>query len=471
MRSVVWFRVQDLRVSDHGPLSDAVDGGAVLPLFVIDPARFTPERVAARPHATQFLVDSLRALGERLESLGSQLVVVRGRSVEVVPRLADAWRADRVLAQRRSAPAARARDARISAALGDRFRLYGGETLCPPGSLRTTAGDPYSVFGAFKRKLVKQVVVGQPLPAPWELPPVPPDVAAQSEALPTCAELSLDRNAQLLAGGERAAHARLRRFLEGPIERYPDRRDRLDAEGTSRLSADLAHGTLSPRQAWVASLEASPAGAAGQRFREQLLWREFAYSTLWDRPEVLEHPFRPAFEGFPWQGDAGLFDAWREGQTGYPVVDAAANELRESGFVHNRARMIAASFLTKHLLVDYRRGEAHYLRYLTDGDPPQNNLGWQWSAGCGCDAQPYFRVFNPMTQGERFDPEGAYVGRWLPALRALPARFIHRPWEAPANVLDAAGVRFGQTYPWPVVDHAFARERFLWTASQHLRAG
>ena len=245
----------------------------------------------------------------------------------------------------------------------------------------------------------------------------------------------------------------------------------MDLAGTSRLSADLKFGTISARQVWTAIGNALGETAAAHSFLNELVWREFTHSTLWDRPELLEQPFRPAFAGFPWRDDEARWQDWVVGKTGYPVVDAASRQLLGEGFVHNRARMISASFLTKHLLIDYRRGEAHYMKYLTDGDWAQNNAGWQWSAGCGCDAQPYFRIFNPVLQGEKFDPQGDYVRRWVPELARLPARHIHRPWQAPDAVLRAAGVELGATYPRPVVEHHFARERFLALAARHLKGG
>jgi deoxyribodipyrimidine photo-lyase len=204
-------------------------------------------------------------------------------------------------------------------------------------------------------------------------------------------------------------------------------------------------------------------------YTNELLWREFTHATLWDRPQLLERPFRADFEGFPWREDDEGWQAWVAGKTGYPVVDAAARQLLQEGFVHNRARMIAASFLTKHQLIHYKAGEAHYMKYLTDGDWAQNNAGWQWSAGCGTDAQPYFRVFNPQLQGEKFDPNGDYVRRYVPELAKLPAKYIHHPWDAPAKVLDAAGVKLGETYPEPIVEHGVARDRFLKIAESHLK--
>jgi deoxyribodipyrimidine photo-lyase len=471
MRTIVWFRGKDLRISDHAPLRDALAAGEVIPLFVLDPYFFAPARARELPHRMQFLIDSLRALEAALADRGSRLVVVKGKSVEVVPRLVREWKADRVVAQRWVEPFARERDRRIRQALGAKFELYEGETLMPPGTLRTGAGNPYSVFSQFARVFRQTAMIGRPLPAPRALPPLPRDIRARVTVIPSSEQLGIDRNPALLPGGEQAAKARLKRFLRDALAAYPEHRDRMDLAGTSRLSADLKFGTVSARQVWTAVENALDGTPAARSFLNELLWREFAHSTLWDRPELLEKPFRPAFEGFPWQYDEELWQAWVVGKTGYPIVDAASRQLLGEGFVHNRARMVSASFLCKHLLVDYRRGEAHYMKHLTDGDWAQNNAGWQWSAGCGCDAQPYFRIFNPVTQGKKFDPHGDYVRRWVPELERMPARYIHRPWEAPDAVLHAAGVRLEETYPRPVVDHRFARERFLAVASRYLKRG
>ena len=470
MRTIVWFRGKDLRLDDHAPLRDAIAAGPVIPLFVVDPYFFAPERAAALPHRIQFLVESLAELAAAIAERGSRLVIVEGKSVDLVPRLAQAWRADRVVAHRWVEPFARERDRRIAAALGDRFVLYEGETLLPPGTLRTKAGRPYAVFTRFARAFAQTAEIAAPLPAPRTLPPVPGDVAAPTAKLPALAALGLARTPRVLAAGEAAGRARLRRFVAagGAGSRYHLRRDRMDVDGTSRLSADLKFGTVSARRIWTTAIDRLPA-TARRVFGNELVWREFTHSTLWDRPELLAEPFQPRFAGFPWSRDERAWHAWADGATGYPVVDAAARQLVSEGFVHNRARMIAASFLTKHLLVDYRRGEAHYLRYLTDGDWAQNNANWQWVAGCGCDAQPYFRIFNPVLQGERFDPDGAYVRRYLPALARMPARYIHAPWRAPAAVLAAAGVTRGADYPLPIVDHDRARARYLAVAREHLR--
>lgn len=460
MRSLVWFRGKDLRLADHGPLREAAAAGEVIPLFVVDPFFFAPARAAQAPHRMQFLLEALESLAANLAHLGSELVVVRGRSTEVVPRLARQWRVDQVLAHRWTEPFGRERDDRVAAALGGiPFRLQEGETLFPPGSVRTGQGGMFKVYTPFARACGAREPEG-PEPAPRHLPPLPEGLSASSEPLPTLAELGLTRNPALQRGGEREARARLRAFLPH-LEGYPEGRDRMDWDGTSRLSADLKFGTLSVRALWAAVAAEAP-GEGRRRYLGELLWREFSHHLLWTWPHLLEGPFRPEWRDFPYREDPDLLEAWKAGRTGYPVVDAAARELRATGHVHNRARMIAASFLTKHLLQDWRQGQAHYLTWLTDGDWAQNSAGWQWSAGCGVDAQPWFRIFNPVAQGQRFDPEGAYVRRWVPELAEVPAARIHEPWR-----LESA-LRRRLAYPEPVVDLSEGRARFLAVAKAHL---
>jgi deoxyribodipyrimidine photo-lyase len=326
------------------------------------------------------------------------------------------------------------------------------------------------VFTPFSRAFRAEVTIDEPLGAPRELPPIPADAAIESVGVPSLEELGIRRNPRILPGGEARAAERLAAFLAGAARRYDACRDRLDIDGTSHLSADLKFGTISPRTVWHAVTQPlkSEAPAALDAFRNELVWREFTHSTLWDHPRVLEAPFRHEWAEFPVRDDDAAWRAWTRGTTGYPIVDAAARQLNAEGFVPNRARMIAASFLTKHLLISYRRGEAHYLEWLTDGDYAQNNAGWQWSAGCGMDAQPYFRVFNPITQSEKFDPTGDYVRRFVPELARLPAPHVHAPFRAPKAVLQSANVVLGETYPEPIVDHRATRERFLAVARRHL---
>lgn len=459
MRSLVWFREKDLRVGDHGPLREAAADGEVLPLFVLDPGLFAPERARLMPARTQVLLDALADLEENLGRLGSRLLVVAGPCDELVPAWAERWKVDQVLAHRRSEPSAREIDVRAERSLSARgiaFRLFEGETLVPPGSLRSASGRLFEVFAAFARAFHLGGAVGDPLPAPGELPPLPGEIAWEGGCLPDPGSLGFARNPRISQGGETSASKRLKRFIQERLGTYHQDRDRLDLEGTSRLSVDLHFGTLSARTLWRRVSEQG-GGEGSRAFLRELLWREFAHHWLWERPELLERPFRRAFEGFPWRNDETQWRAWAEGRTGYPLVDAAARQLMAEGFVHNRARMVAASFLAKHLLLDFRRGEARYMSLLADADQADNDLGWQWSAGCGCDAQPWFRIFNPVLQGRRFDPGGAYVRRWIPELAHLPAASLPMPRRGEAG-----------EYPPPIVDLRETRDRFLRTAKAHL---
>ena len=465
MRTLVWFRGKDLRVADHGPLREAVAAGEVIPVFVLDPYFFAPERARELPHRVQFLLDSLRSLAANLAHLGSRLLVVAGPSVEVIPRLAAQWKVDRVAAHRWSEPFGVERDRRISAALaqlGIAFALHEGETLAPPDSILNQKGDMFGVFTPFARAFFREAKIAAPCPAPKSLPPIPGAVRADEAPIPSIQSLGLQDNPLLQRGGEKAAHLRMKGFLAGPLLGYGNDRNRMDLEGSSRLSADLKFGTLSVRTLWRAA--SGQEGESTRAYLNELVWREFAHHLLWHHPALLTEPFRKSFQGFPWREDEPAWRAWCEGRTGYPVVDAAARQLLATGFVHNRARMIAASFLTKHLLISYRRGEGHYLKWLTDGDWANNNAGWQWSAGCGCDAQPWFRIFNPVLQGEKFDPLGDYVRAWIPELASFDTKWVHKPWLAPETL------RRKLDYPGPIVDHAIARARFLAVAQTHLKA-
>lgn len=465
MNSILWFRGFDLRLRDQLALRAAASADRMLPVFFLDePA------LSGRPHHSQFLLDSLAALADALEARGSGLVLLDGDPVEGLAELARQTGAEEIHALGAADPRGVELEARAREELGEGLQLHEGYLLHPAGSLRTGSGTPYAVFTPFARAFRDRAHVGRPTSVPRRLPAIGRTGGVSSRRLPTPDELGFARNDRILRGGEQAARERLRRFLE-VAEDYPEHRDRMDLQGTSRLSADLKFGTLSPRQVWVAVGDALGRRKPAQVFHTELIWREFNASTLYDRPALLEEPFRPEWADFDWRDDEEGWRAWTQGRTGYPVVDASARQLLAEGFVHNRARMISASFLTKHLLVHYARGEAHYLHHLTDGDAAQNVAGWQWSAGCGCDAQPWFRIFNPVTQGRKFDPDGDYVRRWVPELAPLPARWIHEPWAAPEEVLRSAGLRLGTDYPRPVVDHRQARERFLERARRDLDRG
>jgi deoxyribodipyrimidine photo-lyase len=445
MRTIVWFRGKDLRLADHPPLR-AAKNDEIIPLFVLDPYFFAPERARELPHRIQYLLESLEELAAALEAVGSKLLVVKGKSVDVVPSLVEQLEADRVVAHRWSEPFGIERDRRIAERVT--LSLFEGETLAAPGQVLTGGGTPFAVFTPYARAFMKSVEIGKPIAAPRELPP-PPKHGVKSVPIPKLAELGIARNTNLTPGGEKAANARLAKFLRAKADRYHDGRDRLDEEGTSRVSQDLKFGTLSARTVWNAT-KTLPS------YANELVWREFAHDVLRHRPSVLTEPYRPAWTSFPWRKDPKALAAWKQGLTGYPTVDAAQRQLLVEGYVPGRARMITASFFAKHLLLDFRLGEAHFMKFLTDGDWANNDLGWQWSTGCGVDAQPYFRVFNPVSQGERFDPEGEWVKRWIPELADMHVKYIHRPWAAPLPP---------RHYPPPIVEHAFARGRFLAAAS------
>jgi deoxyribodipyrimidine photo-lyase len=412
-----------------------------------------------RPAHDRFLARSVGALRESIEKKGGRLDLLAGDPLTRLPELARQLEVDEIHTLRGTLPADRQLDQELRETLGERLHLHPGHTLAEPGSVQKPDGGTYAVFTPFSRRFLDVVEVGEVEPTPRKLPAPP----AHFE--PQVVDYETDVEAIGQPGGEDESRKRLKRFLDVP---YAKRRDRMDLEGSSRLSADFKFGTLSPREAWHAVAGRDGHAEDTKTFRNELIWREFNYTILAARPELLTEPFRANWQGFPWRDDPAGWQAWCEGRTGYPVVDASARQLLAEGFVHNRARMISASFLTKHLLLEYVEGEAHYFRHLADGDPAQNNAGWQWSAGCGCDAQPWFRIFNPITQGKKFDPEGDYVRRWVPELAGLPARWIHEPWNAPPLELASAGITLGKDYPEPIVDHAAARQRFLDVARGHL---
>lgn len=462
---LLWFR-QDLRLEDNPALA-AVGERPVLPVFVIEEGLARPPGGAAR----WWLQQSLAALGEALAARGAPLLLLRGRAEALLPPLAARIGAAAILAARRYDPEGRAADRALHAALeaeGRALRLVTSSLLHEPARVTTGAGGPYGVYTPFARRLEGELAdLPPPLPAPSRLRPVPdaPVTApGLAEALyPGPGEPDWAAEFPTLwTPGEAAAQARLARFAEGALRGYAAGRNTPGIEGTSGLSPHLRWGEVSPRQVWHAALAALAGDRTAARpFLAEILWREFAYHLLWHRPELPERPLRPAFERFPWARDAALLAAWQRGRTGYPLVDAGMRQLWRLGWMHNRVRMVAGSLLVKHLLQPWQEGEAWFRDTLVDADLASNSASWQWVAGCGTDAAPYFRVFNPVLQGEKFDPEGRYVRRFVPELARLPDRFLHRPWEAPEAILRDAGVALGRDYPRPVVDPAAGRARAL----------
>ena len=454
-RLALWWIRRDLRLRDNPALHAALNhAGQVLPVFIIDDALWHSPYVGEKRLA--FLLGGLRALDADLRARGSRLLVRSGDPVAALTRLARETGADALFAQADVSPYARQRDARVAAALP--LHLTPGLTALPVDAVRKADGGPYVVYSPYARRWK-----AQPLPAAADLLPAPAHIPTPetppSDPLP--AEPTLPDSVPF-PPGEAEAQRRLAAFTDGPIAEYETARDRLAEDGTSRLSPYLRFGMLSAREAVVAARAALDAGHAGATtWLDELIWREFYLAVLHHFPRVREESFRENLRAIAWRNDREQFAAWQAGRTGYPVVDAGMRQLAATGWMHNRARMITAAFLTKDLLIDWRWGERHFMQHLVDGDPASNNGGWQWAAGTGTDAAPYFRIFNPTRQAERHDPEGDYIRRWLPELAAVPAQHIHAPWKMPPAMQARVGCITGRDYPTPIVEHAGARERAL----------
>lgn len=466
----MWFR-QDLRLADNPAFRAAAGRGLpVIPVYFLGEG---DEGLWAPGGASRWwLQRSLAALERRLSGLGSRLILRRGNPAEELPRLVKETSARAVFWNRRYEPAARRQEGRVARVLEDfgvRGESFNSALLAEPGDLVTTEGGPFQVFTPFWKALQRRGEPEPPRPAPRSVaqPGTWPLSLSPAELLP---DPPVDW-AQGLRGawepGESGAARRLKTFLDQALAGYPAGRDRPDLPGISFLSPHLHFGEIGPRQVWLAVRRRESSGRqpglarAAEAFCRQLAWREFSHHLLFFFPHTPEEPLRPAFAGFPWGADAAAFKAWRKGLTGYPIVDAGMRQLWSSGFMHNRVRMLAASFLVKDLLLSWVEGARWFWDTLVDADLANNTMGWQWTAGCGADAAPYFRVFNPVTQGKKFDPHGEYVRRFVPELARLPDSFIHCPWAAPPSALEQAGVILGKSYPRPLVDHAWARERAL----------
>ncbi len=474
---ILWFR-RDLRLADNPALAAALASGRpLLPLYVLDDAAAGSWRPGAV--SRWWLHHSLARLDEALQARGARLILRRGPAGAAIERLLAETGAGEIHWSRLYEPWAIHRDARIKDTMkrrGIAAHSHNAALIAEPWELATGAGQPYKVFTPFWRALrgrpVQPATHGTPTHIP--MPAVPP----VSDRLDDWALLpqfgwtgGLD---DAWTPGEDGARRRLDAFLDESLSGYRAGRDRPDLAGTSRLSPHLHWGEIGPRQVWQAlamRAAAEPALAdAAEGFLRQLGWREFSHHLLFHWPELPEAPWRAEFGAFAWRDDPAGLEAWRRGRTGYPIVDAGMRELWATGWMHNRVRMIAASFLVKDLLLPWQSGEAWFWDTLVDADLAQNAASWQWVAGSGADAAPYFRVFNPVTQGEKFDPRGAYVRRWVPELAALPDRWVHRPWTAPPDALADAGVSLGTRYPFPCVDHGLARVRAL-SVWRSMRAG
>ncbi len=467
--TIVWFR-DDLRLADNPALSDAAASGQpVLCVYLLD-----DESPGLRPlgaAARWWLAGSLRALNAALRERGGRLMLRRGAAETAIPALAQEAQAASVVWNRRYGPGA-AIDARVERALatqGVPVRTFQASLLNEP-PLVNMSGTPFRVFTPFWRAALAKGAPRRPLLAPsnirafegaasdplddWTLEPTGPDWAGGMR--------------EAWSRGEAGARDRLAEFLDDELAGYAENRDRPDRPATSRLSPYLRFGEISPFQIWHAAQMAAESGhgrrANGrdvEKFLSEVGWREFSWHLLHQHPDLHRTNIDRRFDRFPWRDDPAALRSWQRGETGYPIVDAGMRQLWTTGWMHNRVRMVAASFLIKHLLIDWRCGERWFWDTLVDADDANNPASWQWVAGCGADAAPYFRIFNPVAQGEKFDPNGDYVHAFVPALERLAAPTVHKPWAAAPLELAAAGVTLGKTYPAPIVDHNLARERAL----------
>jgi deoxyribodipyrimidine photo-lyase len=460
---VHWFR-RDLRVADNTSLARAArDADRLIPVFILDDHYASDPNVG--PSRYRFLAETLAELAKSLASRGGRLLVRRGPARTALPRLLQDTGAEAVYANHEIGPYPERRDRQARDAVeaaGARFRLFPDALLVEPDAIATRAGDPFTLFAPFlKRWLAAEKRDPEPDPPRLETPELPGIPLGKVRSW-----RDLEPNFLATPGGESQARALLEKFLCHAAADYAEHRNFPARRGTSRLSAHLHFGTISPRTIRTAAIgarEAAPPGAGEGigRFVVELAWREFYHHVLFHFPRVAEESFRPEFDRLPWRSSPESLAAWKEGRTGFPMVDAAMRELARTHWMHNRARMIAASFLVKDLHIHWREGEKWFEHQLADADLANNNGGWQWAAGSGTDAAPYFRIFHPVLQSRKFDPNGDYIRRFVPELALVPAEKIHEPWKMTSEEQRGAGCRLGTDYPFPILDHAREREAAL----------
>ncbi|ASP32518.1 deoxyribodipyrimidine photo-lyase [Labrenzia sp. VG12] len=464
MTTLVWFR-QDLRIEDNPALLEASRRGPVLPVFIFETPEQSGETHPLGGASKWWLHHSLAALKDEMPGL----VLMRGSARHLIPHLARTHDVDAVFWNRCYEPHAIERDTDLKVSLkedGFEVRSFKAALLFEPWELETKSGGPFKVYSPFW-KTAQQQDVTPPLPAPEELTFVSPVEGvdlAELDLLPGKPNWAAGWE-KLWRPGAVGAQERLSNFLAEGLAGYGDLRNRPDLPNVSRLSPHLHFGDISPRQVWHATQTRMMSDAFlskdRQKFLSELAWREFSHHLLYHFPKLPSGNWKPAFDAYPWRESSEDLDCWQKGQTGYPIVDAGMRELWQTGYMHNRVRMVVASFLVKHLRLHWHHGEAWFRDTLLDADLANNSASWQWVTGSGADAAPYFRIFNPITQGEKFDPHASYIRRWVPELAGLDTAHIFAPFEAPKEALAAAGVKLGETYPHPVVNHAAARQAAL----------
>jgi len=466
---IYWYR-QDLRTEDLPGLRSAIaEGRPVIPCYILDPQ--SPGQWAPGGASRWWLLHSLNALQEVLSTQGGHLVLRRGEALAVLRQLISETGATAVYCSRQYEPWAVTLEEQLHESLSDQhitFKRFAGSLLFEPERIRNKSGQPFKVFTPFWRTCRAAAE-----PPPPQTSSAEADWFSPSPASDDISEWRLYNGTPDWAGnwlslwqpGAAGAREKLRNFLGGAIANYDEGRNHPALACTTRLSPHLHFGEISPREVWYAARARgnADAGVSDQvdKFLSELGWREFSHHLMHHFPHIAEEPFKEQFRKFPWMGTPAALQAWQRGQTGYPIVDAGMRELWQTGFMHNRVRMVVASFLTKHLLIHWRAGANWFWDTLLDADLANNSSGWQWVAGSGADASPYFRIFNPVTQGSKFDRDGVYIRHWVPEIAALPDRYLNCPWEAPPDVLAQAGVVLGQHYPAPIVDHKAAREAAL----------
>jgi deoxyribodipyrimidine photo-lyase len=461
--TAIWWIRRDLRLFDNQALNEAIaSANYVIPVFILDPKLLDSPNVS--PKRLAFLYKGLAQLDTDLQERGSKLIIRQGNPKEALSNLVKDSGAKQLYAEEDFSPYARTRDVEVARELP--LKLVGGSCVSHPKSVLKKNGDPYKVFTPFMRawKTLYQFQTEQLLTVPEHIH-TSTGIASEKIPVPTGLSSSL-----LIQPGEKAANKRLHEFISGELQgiyQYSDTRNLMDIRGTAQISQYLRFGMLSARRCVSAAQQALQHAPDGQSRKSaefwlnELIWREFYMAILFHFPNVLKQSFREDLRAIPWRNDPFEFSEWCGGRTGYPIIDAAMRQLLNTGWMHNRGRMIVASFLVKHLMVDWRWGERWFMQNLIDGDPAANNGGWQWIAGTGTDAAPYFRVFNPIIQSKKFDPRGSFIRRWIPELEMVPGKYIHTPWEMPDELQKEIGCVIGVNYPLPLVEHRFARERVI----------